>query len=98
MYFIQNSKKQWPAVVLNSSCSEKFTFSRFYKAYCTLAWIITEKDSVTEQFLKFLRRLSLKRVPVGCIWANDQKDIVDYSKDCLIYEKHVEKIRGNTRY
>ena len=46
-----------------------------------------------------------KKTAVRLIWTqdiedvpNDQKDIVDYSKDCPIYEKHEEKIRGNAQY
>ena len=30
--------------------SENFTCSCFYKTYCTLAWINTEKDSATDIF------------------------------------------------
>ena len=57
-------------------------------------------DIFPVQFSKFLWQLFLRTPPVGCIYTqdiedvpNDQKDIVDYSKD-----SHEEKIRGNAQY
>ena len=77
-HFSKNSKKQSSAGVLNSSCYENFTCSLFYKAYRTLAWIITEKDSVTDIFpVQFSK---LRTPPVGCIYTQRVEDVPNGQK------------------
>ena len=49
-HLTRNVKKQSSAGVLSRSCPESFTCSRFYKAYRTLSWITTEKDSAIDIF------------------------------------------------